>query len=126
MAIWLAIDPDGANRAASWPKSEATDASRALIVGSSPYTSSPTTADAIAARMPDVGRVTVSERKSTRSATQHLRNEEGQLQRLLGVEPGVTGRLVPVGQVEVFDALGAAQALGHVLAGQFDVEAARV
>jgi hypothetical protein len=36
MAIWLAIEPVGANSAASCPKSAATDASSALTVGSSP------------------------------------------------------------------------------------------
>ncbi len=35
-AIWLAIDPLGANSAASCPNSAATSASSALTVGSSP------------------------------------------------------------------------------------------
>ena len=38
-------------------------------VGSSPYTSSPTSAEAIAARMASVGRVTVSLRRSITGAT---------------------------------------------------------
>src|SRR6185436_16973518 len=97
--------------------------SRALTVGSSPKTSSPTTADAIAWRIPSEGRVTVSERRST---TEHLRHQEGELEALLGVQPRVAGRLVPVGQVEVLDALRAAETLGHVLAGELDVDAARV
>src|SRR5690606_12982636 len=39
----------------------------ALTVGSSPYTSSPTSAASIAARIAGVGRVTVSLRRSTQS-----------------------------------------------------------
>src|SRR3712207_3938302 len=85
-AIWLAIVPVGQNSAASCPNIRATEASSALTVGSSPKTSSPTTAAAIAARISSVGLVTVSDR---RSATQHLRDEEGQFEALLGVEPGV-------------------------------------
>jgi hypothetical protein len=123
MAIWLAIVPDGVNSAASCPNSAAVSASSRMTVGSSPNTSSPTSAAAIAARISGVGRVTVSDRRST---TEHLRHQECQLQRLLGVEPRVAGRLVPVRQVEVLDALRAAEALGDVLAGQFDVDAARV
>src|SRR5205823_3046660 len=122
-AIWLAIEPVGANRAASCPNIRATRSSSALTVGSSPYTSSPTSAAAIAARIPAVGRVTVSDRRSTISATrtlspQHLRHEKRQLQRLLGVQARVTRGLVPVGQVYVLDGLRTAEALGHVVAGQ--------
>ena len=51
-------------RAASLPSSAAVAAWSSLTVGSSPYTSSPTTAVAIAARMAAVGWVTVSERRS--------------------------------------------------------------
>ena len=57
---------------------------------------------------------------------QHLRDEERQLQRLLRVQPRVAGGLVAVGQVDVLDLLGAAEALGDVLAGELDVDAARV
>jgi hypothetical protein len=39
-------------------------ACRRLVLGSSPYWSSPTGASAMAARMASVGRVTVSERRS--------------------------------------------------------------
>src|SRR5688572_27130556 len=122
-AIWLAIVPDGANRAASCPNRAATWFSSALTVGSSPKTSSPTAAVAIASRIAAVGRVTVSDRRST---TQHLRDQEGQLEALLGVQARVAGRLVAVRQVEILDALRAAEALGDVLAGQLDVDAARV
>src|SRR4051812_13589868 len=138
-AIWLAIVPDGQNSAASCPNGAATSASSAFTVGSSPKTSSPTSASAIAARIAGVGRVTVSERRSTvapappsggiavsRSATEHLRHQEGQLETLLGVQPRVAGRLVPVGQIEILDPLRPAQALGDILTGQFDVDAARV
>src|SRR5438046_903037 len=102
-AVWLAIEPVGVNSAASCPNSAATSACNALTVGSSPYTSSPTSALAMASRMPAVGLVTVSDRRSTRSATEHLRHEERQFQRLLGVQARVAGGLVPAGQVRVHD-----------------------
>src|SRR5512143_106568 len=56
--------PDGTNSAASKLRSAATSSCRALPDGSSPNTSSPTRAAAIAARIAGVGRVTVSLRKS--------------------------------------------------------------
>ena len=62
--IWLVIVPDGAYRAASLPRRSATYSSRRLIVGSSPKTSSPRGASDIARRIPSVGRVTVSLRRS--------------------------------------------------------------
>src|SRR5689334_2767876 len=127
--IWLPMVPLGTYTAASRPNSAATSASRALTDGSSPYTSSPTSASAIARRMPGVGRVSVSERRSTvpvTSAPQHLGDKEGQFERLLGVEARVTGGLVPPLQVGVVDALAAAEALGDVGAGQLDVDAAGV
>ena len=58
------IDPVGMNSAASCPNSPATRSSSAATVGSSPYTSSPTSAAAIAARIASVGLVRVSERRS--------------------------------------------------------------
>src|SRR6476660_552080 len=77
-------------------------------------------------RIAAVGRVTVSERRSTRaSATEHLRHQEGELERLPGVQPRIAGRLVPAVEVLVADLHGAAEALGDVLAGQLDVDAAR-
>src|SRR4051794_4242889 len=66
MEAWFDMVPDDTNRAASLPSSAATRCSRWLTVGSSPKTSSPTSAAAMAARMPAVGRVTVSLRKSTK------------------------------------------------------------
>ena len=49
---------------ASLPSSSAERSSSARTVGSSPKTSSPTSASAIARRMAGEGRVTVSERRS--------------------------------------------------------------
>src|SRR6516225_2992996 len=56
--------PEGTYIEASKPSISATSASSALMLGSSPKTSSPTGAAAIAARIAAVGRVTVSLRKS--------------------------------------------------------------
>ena len=58
--------------------------------------------------------------------TQHLRDEEGQLESLLGVQSGVAGGLVAARQVDIGDVLGATEAFGDVLAGELDVDAARV
>src|SRR5690349_1319718 len=59
--------PVGTHRAHSLPSISATRSCKRLTVGSSPYTSSPTSASAIALRMPGVGFVTVSLRRSRRS-----------------------------------------------------------
>lgn len=67
-AARLAMVPVGSSRPASLPNIVATRVSSALTVKSSPNTSSPTSAAAIAARICGVGRVTVSERKSRRIA----------------------------------------------------------
>src|SRR6516164_5051434 len=64
MAIWLPWVPEGTKSAAPSPSRSAIRSSSARMVGSSPYTSSPTSASAIARRIPGVGRVTVSERRS--------------------------------------------------------------
>src|SRR5215213_9181995 len=61
---WLVIVPEGAYRAASLPSRSATYSSNRFTVGSSPKTSSPTGASSIARRIPSVGRVTVSLRRS--------------------------------------------------------------
>src|SRR5919205_3201355 len=79
----------------------------------------------MARRMAAVGRVTVSERRSIRSGTQHLRDQEGQLEGLTGVQPRVAGGLVPAVEVLVADLHRAAEALGDVLAGELDVDAPR-
>src|SRR2546421_12994877 len=59
-AIALPIVPLGTKRAASFPARSAANSCRRLIVGSSPYTSSPTSARYIAAFISGEGRVTVS------------------------------------------------------------------
>src|SRR5512144_2982312 len=117
-AIWLPIVPLGTNTAADTSKRSATAASSAATDGSSPSTSSPTSASAIARRIAAVERVTLSERRST--GTQHLRHEERELQRLRGVQPRVARGLVPHAQVR--DLLVAAEALGHVVTGQLNVQ----
>jgi hypothetical protein len=60
----LVIVPDGMKRAASLPSISAMRSCKAFTVGSSPKTSSPTSAAAMAARIAGVGRVTVSLRRS--------------------------------------------------------------
>ena len=67
-AIWFAIVAVGRKSARSWPSSSATRSCSSLTVGSSRICSSPTTAAAMAARIPGVGRVTVSERRSITAA----------------------------------------------------------
>ena len=59
-ATRLHIVPVGSQSAASFPSRSATRSCRRMMVGSSPFCSSPTSAAAIAARMPGVGRVSVS------------------------------------------------------------------
>ena len=63
-AIWFAIVAVGRKTASSCPSSAAARVSSSLTVGSSRFCSSPTAAAAIAARMPSLGRVAVSERRS--------------------------------------------------------------
>jgi hypothetical protein len=63
-AIELAMVPDGQKSAASFPIVSAASSSSFWTVGSSPRTSSPTTASAMAFRIFSVGRVTVSLLKS--------------------------------------------------------------
>src|SRR5680860_611182 len=58
------MTPEATKSAASFPRSAATRSWRRLMVGSSTYTSSPTSASAMARRMPAEGRVTVSLRRS--------------------------------------------------------------
>src|SRR5208337_4741533 len=60
------------------------------------------------------------------SVAQHLGDQERQLQRLLGVQPRVTGGLIAAGQVGVRNILCATQTLGDVLARDLDVDATRV
>src|SRR3954462_11381343 len=75
-AISLPIDPVGTNSAASFSNSSAARSCRRLTVGSSPKTSSPTSAAAMAARMAAEGRVTVSLRRSIASSASELRSPE--------------------------------------------------
>src|SRR5215207_6075909 len=62
----------------------------------------------------------------TGSAAEQLGDLEGELQGLTGVEARVAGCLVAAVQVAVGDLVGPAEALGDVLAGQLDVDAAGV
>ena len=62
----LPIVPLATKRPASLPVSSAARSSRAMTVGSSPKTSSPSSASAIARRISGEGCVTVSERRSRR------------------------------------------------------------
>src|SRR5688500_18687654 len=55
---------------------------------------------------------------------QHLGDQEGELERLGAVEPRVADRLVGVGGLGLEQRLPATAALGHVVAGQLDVQAA--
>ena len=50
---------------------------------------------------------------------------EGQLQVLIAIQPGITHRLVAVGQVGFLEFQGTTDALGDVVSGQFDVKASR-
>src|SRR5215203_1465157 len=129
-AIWatrLPIAPEETKSPPSLPSSSATRSSSARTVGSSPKTSSPTSACAIASRIAGVGRVTVSDRRSACTASvlvEHLGDEERQLEALLVVEPGVADRLVAQVEVGVEDLLRPADALGDVVARELDVDAA--
>ena len=58
------------------------------------------------------------------SGAQHLGDEEGQLERLHPVQARVAHRLVAVAEVDLGDLLAAADALGDVVAGELDVDAA--
>ena len=72
-------------------------------------------------------RPSIRGRRSTTepSAAQQVGDLEGQVERLAGVEPGVAGGGVAQLQLVLEDLVGAAQALGDVVAGQLDVHAAR-
>jgi hypothetical protein len=72
VAVRLPIVPLATNSAASLPSRSAASASSALTVGSSPYTSSPTSARAIASRISGVGQLTVSLRRSMQSTGEGL------------------------------------------------------
>ena len=76
-ATRLPIVPEATNRPASLPSSSAARSSRAMTVGSSPKTSSPTSASAIARRMAGDGFVTVSLRRSIRDMGREYRSSVG-------------------------------------------------
>ena len=63
-AAWFAIVPVGSQSAASLPNSPATCSCRRLMVGSSPYWSSPDLGAGHGLPHPGDGRVTVSDRRS--------------------------------------------------------------
>src|SRR4030067_3079377 len=52
--------------------------------------------------------------------------DEGELERLVGVEPWIAMGMVAVRQIGLGYGLGAAHAFGHVLARHLDMDAARV
>src|SRR5687767_12351606 len=113
--IRFPIVPEGTNRPASLPSRAAAIASRRCTVGSSPHTSSPTSARAMASRISGVGSVSVSERRSTMSCTGLL----------LALRPqALDGALAPLGEAVVVGELAkqlhrlAVLALGEVDLGQ--------
>ena len=55
-----------------------------------------------------------------------LRPPEGQLERLVSIEPGIAVGIVAVGEIGIRDRAGAAGALRHVLAGHLEVDTARM
>src|SRR5258708_33632909 len=57
---------------------------------------------------------------------QPLGDEERQLERLAGVEARVAMRVIAIGERMVVDRFRAARALGHVLAGHLEMDAAAV
>src|SRR5439155_13015199 len=87
--------PEGTNSAASFPSTCAAISCRRLTQGSSPKTSSPTSASAMARRMPAEGLVTVSLRRSimlTRScriplAVKHLDGRAGHIDLIIRFVP---------------------------------------
>ena len=55
-----------------------------------------------------------------------LGDQKGEFQSLAGIEPRVAVRQIPFGQRSFAHSLSAADALGHILAGQFEMHAAGV
>ena len=86
--------PVGMNRAASCPNSSATRCSSSATVGSSPYTSSPTSARPSPAHGLDRAgqRVAAQVDRRAQAFREHLGDQERQLQRLLVVQPRVAQR----------------------------------
>ena len=98
-ADWFAIVAVGKKSAASCPSSSAIRRCSSFVVGSSRYCSSPTSAAAIAARIPAVGFVSVSERRSITEAQGSLQPMEVELLGLVRAQrarPAVAGDARPV------------------------------
>ena len=76
-----------------------------------------------------IGRRTVNDlppprnRSWSRSGREQFGDAKGQVKRLARVEPGITGRRVPLMQLAFDDVLDPAEALGHVVAGQLHMDA---
>ena len=87
--------PEGTNSAASFPSNWAAISWRRLTQGSSPKTSSPTSASAMAWRMPGEGLVTVSLRRSIMLvcslaiplAAEHFDGRAGHIDLIISVIP---------------------------------------
>src|SRR6185436_17134020 len=111
----LPMVPEATKRPASLPRRAAAVASSRWTVGSSPQTSSPTSARAMASRISGVGSVSVSERRSTKSCTGSLLPLRAQ---------ALDGALAPLGESVVVGELAkqldrlAVLALGEVDLGQ--------
>ncbi len=57
---------------------------------------------------------------------EHFGGQEGEFERLRGIEPRIAMRVIPVAERIVGDGDGTAHAFGHVLAGHLDMHAARM
>src|ERR1700686_214832 len=71
------------------------------------------------------GSMTPHARMWSWSASQELGDTERQVQGLAAVEPGIAGGGVALVKLVLHDILHAAEALGDVVPGQFDVDATR-
>jgi hypothetical protein len=125
---WLAREPVGANSPASWPSSPATALLQRPDGG---VLAEDVVTDLGVRHRLAHGRGGPSEGVGQQvgahdllSPVQHLGDEEGQLEALLVVQARVADRLVAQVQVGVEDLLGATDALGDVVAGELDVDAA--
>src|SRR4051794_35681540 len=78
------------------------------------------------ARSRSPGRSVIAAGRPSRTAAQVARDAHRALERLLVVEPRVDAGLVGALEVDVRQAARAARALGDVLAGELDVDAAQV
>src|SRR6266851_9675397 len=132
--VWLTTEtrlpmvPEATKSPAALPRRSAASASSRLTVGSSSHTSSPTSARAMASRMSGVGRVKVSERRSTMSCMKLPRGRGLQpLSRAaapLGI--GVLGGEAPEGVLGFLVAAVDRVHLAQTVEGLRDDEGARV